>query len=119
MSDRPPPRGKLTAPGERTMKDGAWAWVNKSALEKIRNQIEDAQSALAVYYALAEIASDEQSGDFRASMDRIAAKCCFSRRTVAKRLNDLEFNGLVEIQRSETTENFKMPSAYLMLRCER
>ncbi len=110
-----PPEGK---PAERTMKDGAWAWVNKAALEKIRTRCEDAKSALAVYLALCEIASDEQSNDFMVSMDKIGGKCCLSRRTVFDRLNDLEFIGLVEIARSKTNQNFRIPSAYTLLRCE-
>jgi hypothetical protein len=68
--------------------------------------------------ALCEIASDERSNNFTVSMDKIASKCCLSRRTVLDRLNDLEFIGLVEIFRSKTSENFRIPSAYLLLRCE-
>ena len=103
---------------ERNIKDGAWAWMNKAALEKIRTRCEDAKSSLGVYLALCEIASDHKSQSFMVSMDKIASKCCLSRRTVLDRLNDLEFIGLVEITRSKTSENFRIPSAYLLLRCE-
>ena len=51
-------------------------------------------------------------------MHRIAGKCCLSRPTVLKHLNQLEFIGLVEIFRSRTNENFKVPSAYKLLVCE-
>jgi hypothetical protein len=103
---------------ERTMKDGPWAWVNKSALEKIRTKCEDANSPLGVYLALCEIASDQKSNNFMVSMDKIASKCCLSRNTVLKRLKSLESIGLVDITRSRTSENFRIPSAYLLLRCE-
>jgi len=116
MKYTPPPESR---PIERDMtRDKPWAWFQKAALNKIRSQCDDAKSAIAVYLALCEIASDEQSNNFRASMDKIAAKCCLSRRTVFSKLNELEFNGLVEIHRSATNENFKMPSAYILLRCE-
>jgi hypothetical protein len=52
------------------------------------------------------------------SMHRIAGKCCLSRPTVLKHLNELEFIGLVEIFRSPTNQNFKVPSAYKLLICE-
>jgi biotin operon repressor len=115
MSGKPPPESK---PTERTMKDGAWFWANKSALNKIRSRCEDAKSALAVYLALCEIASDEQSESFMVSMDRISAKCGLSRPTVFFRLNDLEYIGLVEIQRSRTNQNYRIPNAYTLLKAE-
>ena len=115
-SQRPPPRRRVS--GERDIKDGPWFWTNKSAVEKIRHRCEDPRSTLGVYLALCEIASDEQTNEFLASMDRIAAKACLSRRTVFDRLNDLERIGLVEIFRSKTSQNFRVPSAYLLLRCE-
>lgn len=93
-------------------------WANKAALEKIRMRCENANSCLGVYLALCEIASDERSEDFMISMDKIAGKCCLSRRTVFDRLNDLEFIGLVEIARSKTNQNLRIPSAYILLRCE-
>jgi hypothetical protein len=113
-----PPEKQLRAKGERDTKDGPWAWANKSALEKIRTRCEDPRSTLAVYLALCEIASDEHSNNFRCSMNKVGAKCCLSRRTVFDRLNDLEFIGLVEIHRSLTNKNNRLPSAYILLRCE-
>ncbi|MDR3412740.1 MAG: hypothetical protein P4L87_17640 [Formivibrio sp.] len=116
MNLTPPPEGK---PIERDMKrDKPWAWFQKAALEKIRTRCEDAKSTIAVYLALCEIASDEQSSSFVVSMDKIGSKCCLSRRTVFDRLNKLEFIGLVQIARSKTNENFRIPSAYTLLRCE-
>jgi hypothetical protein len=103
---------------ERNMKDGPWAWFNKSALEKIRTRFEDPTSTISVYLALCEISSDEKSNNFRVSMAKIGNKCGLSSRTVIERLKDIEFLGLVEIHRSKTNENFRMPSAYILLRCE-
>jgi len=103
---------------ERKSTDGPWGWFNKHALEKIRNSCEDVKSCLGVYLSLCEIASDEQSENFMVSMHRISMKCGLSRRTVFDRLNDLERIGLVEIARSRTSENYRIPSAYMLLRCE-
>jgi predicted transcriptional regulator len=103
---------------QRSAKDGPWAWFNKAAIEKIRTRCEDPKSSLAVYFALVEIASDEQSDDFTVSMQKIASKCCLSRRTVFDRLNDLERIGLIDVYHSKTSEQFRIPSAYKLLRCE-
>ena len=117
-SDIPPRPSAAPQSGERNSKDGPWMWANKSALEKIRTRCEDAKSTLAVYFALCEIASDEQSNDFMAAMLKIAGKSCLSTRTVFDHLNDLERIGLVEIHRSKTSQNYRIPSAYVLLRCE-
>jgi CRP-like cAMP-binding protein len=108
----------MSSARERDTHDGHWAWFNLDACDKIRTRCEDAKSTLAVYLALCEIASDKRSNDFMVSMDGIASKCCLSRRTVFTRLNDLESIGLLEIARSKTSENFRIPSAYKLLRCE-
>lgn len=103
----------------RDIKDCApWCWAEKAALEKIRARCEDAKTTLLVYFALCEVASDERSQDFMISMDKIAGKSCLSRPTVLKSLQRLEQIGLVEIHRSKTSQNFKIPSAYRMLVCE-
>ena len=103
----------------RSTKDCApWCWAEKAALEKIRARCEDAKTTLLVYFALCEVASDERSQDFMISMDKIAGKSCLSRPTVLKSLQRLEQIGLVEIHRSKTSQNFKIPSAYRMLVCE-
>ena len=103
----------------RSTKDCApWCWAEKAALEKIRARSEDAKTTLLVYFALCEIASDERSQDFMVSMDKIAGKSCLSRPTVLKSLHRLEQIGLVEIHRSKTSQNFKIPSSYRMLVCE-
>lgn len=103
----------------RDIKDCApWCWSEKAALEKIRTRCEEAKIALLVYGALCEIASDERSEDFLVSMDKIAGKSCLSRPTVFKALQMLDGLGLVEIHRSRTSENFRVPSAYRLLRCE-
>ena len=103
----------------RSLKECApWCWAEKAALDKIRDRSEDAKTTLLVYHALCEIASDERTEEFLISMDKIAAKSCLSRPTVFKSLQILEGLGLVEIQRSRTSKNFRIPSAYRLLGCE-
>lgn len=103
----------------RSVKECApWCWVEKAALEKIRDRSEEAKTTLLVYMALCEIASDERTEEFLISMDKIAGKSCLSRPTVFKSLKVLEDIGLVEIHRSKTTENFRIPSAYRLVCCE-
>ena len=103
----------------RSLKECApWCWLEKAALEKIRDRSENAKITQLVYLALCEIASDERTEDFLISMDKIAGKSCLSRPTVLKSLQILEGLGLVEIHRSRTSENFRIPSAYRLICCE-
>ena len=104
--------------GQRSSADGPWCWANKSALNKIRSRCEDSKSILGVYWALCECASDERSDDFTISLDRIGAKCGMTRKTVAKWLYELERIGLIDVLRSKTSQHFRIPSAYVLLRCE-
>ncbi len=102
---------------KRETTDGPWMWANKAALKKIRDSCdEDWKARLAVYLALCEIASDERTkGEFKAPMDRIAAKCGYSRRAVFDKLNELEALQLISICRSATSENYRVPSSYVIL----
>jgi DNA-binding Lrp family transcriptional regulator len=68
-------------------------------------------SALAVYLALTEIASDEESEVFTTTHAWIAQKCGVSPRTVQDRLNELAEIGLVEIH----TPALKSPSTFRLL----
>jgi hypothetical protein len=117
-SDCPPHQNNLVKSDQRSTRDGPWFWITKAAVEKIREDCEDTRSTLGIYVALCEIASDERSESFIASMDKIAAKSCLTRRTVIDRLKDLERIGVIRIYRSATTANFRVPSQYTLLRCD-
>ena len=101
----------------RTQRDGPWAWFDKASMNKIRVRCEAAPSCMAVYLALCELASDEQSPSFCVTLRSIMAKSGLSRRTVLARLHDLEFIGLVEITR-QFQAGEQQPSAYRLLRCQ-
>jgi hypothetical protein len=104
---------------QRKMSDAPWLWITKNSLRKIRARCEDARTTLLVYMALAECASDEGSDDFTISMNAIASRGCLTRQTVLKHLRQLEHIGLVWIMRSCTNEHFRIPSAYVLLKCEK
>jgi len=103
---------------KRKTDHGPWCWLEKASLEKIRRQLDNPTPALAVYLALCEIASDRRSDDFQISADHIGSKCGMCRQTVSKQLARLEFIGLVDIMRAETSANMKVSSAYVLLACE-
>ena len=98
----------------RSQKDGFWLWASKHALAHIRQYCDDPASATAVYIALCEIASDERDETFDASHSYIAGKCHLSRRTVIRRLEELENISLVRVKRSG---HLKTPSRYTLLQC--
>jgi DNA-binding MarR family transcriptional regulator len=93
-------------------------WAEKASLEKIRTCLEKPSMTLLVYWALCEIASDERTDDFIIPMDKIVSKCGLTRPTVDKQLKLLETHGLVEIHRSRTNQNMRIPSAYTLTTCE-
>lgn len=102
-------QGKL-----RTIKAAPFCWQHKSARRKIRDAFDRAKtvhSALGVYDALTEIASDEESEVFETTHAHISQKSGWSPRTVQDRLPELEEIGLVVIQ----TPALKAPSTIRLL----
>jgi hypothetical protein len=93
---------------EADMSIGLWTpdgtpfcWQPKEAFERIEQGLERGASASAklVYLALTRIASNERSRSFSKPIAYIATLASLGRRTVERRLPDLERLGLVEIQR--------------------
>jgi len=76
----------------------AFFWADKAVTRRIREQIPDVASALAVYHALAELASDNQAETFTATQAAIASKSGFKIRTVGSRLADLVRIRVIEMQ---------------------
>ena len=108
----------MTAPANalalRVCGDAPFCWQHKPALRLIREAFDadkTVASALAVYLALTEIASDEESEVFTTTHAWIAQKCGVSPRTVQDRLNGLVEISLVEIH----TPALKSPSTYRLL----
>jgi hypothetical protein len=105
---------------ERSTKDGPFCWQNKHVLRSIRDHFDatnNVSSALAVYVALTEIASNKQSEVFDRRIGDIAARAGVSYKTADKVLHRLEALAIVAIMRhkvSGTNEN--APSTYRLLR---
>jgi hypothetical protein len=98
----------------RAIKAAPFCWQHKAALRKIREAFDaekSVASALGVYHALTEIASDKESESFETTHGWIAHKSGLSPRTVQDRLAGLSQIGLVEI----STPALKSPSTYRLL----
>lgn len=78
-------------------------WVAKEAFDKIDQNLERGQAASAklTYIALARVACTENSGAFSKPIGYLATLASLERRTVEKRLVDLERLELVRIHRSQ------------------
>jgi hypothetical protein len=86
----------------RLIRDSPFCWQHKETLEIIRDAFDstnDVSSALAVYLALSESASDFGSDTFTATKALIAHKAGLSVRTVQRLLNGFEQLGIVKIER--------------------
>lgn len=93
-----------------------FCWQAKAARRLIRTSLDatnDTASTLGVYDALTEIASDNSSEEFLTTLAWIGNMSGYSKRTVQKRLADLEQLKLVEIK----TPSLRAPSTYRLLPC--
>lgn len=79
----------------------AFCWLPKEAIQRIEESLElgEAASAKLVYLALCRIASNEGSAEFTKPINYIATLSSVHRRTVERRLPDLEKMRLVSITR--------------------
>jgi len=101
----------------RTTRDGPFCWQSKAALRRIREAFDSehaVQSALAVYLALSEVASNFEAETFTVTHGSLAQLCGGSPRTVCQRLRGLEQIGLVAI----STPRLKAPSTFTLLRAD-
>ncbi len=89
----------------------AFLWCDKAIMRRIRERLEDSASALGVYVALCEIASDEAKQEFTTTQAHIAAKAGLGVRTVGKRLQDLDGLGVIKMH----TPELKVPSRFTLL----
>ena len=64
-------------------------WAAKAILRRSRERVPDASTALAVYFALCELASDNASEEFTATQQVIASKSGLSSKSVQRRIADL------------------------------
>jgi hypothetical protein len=105
--------------GARSMSDGPWCWVSKSALRKIREAFDDStylDQALAVYLALCELASDHQSESFQVRKRTIQERSGVSLRRVGEILPRLKQVGVLGwIQNQIAGSKELSPNTYTML----
>ena len=57
------------------MKDGPYAWWDKRAVRHIRKNCDPCRNEVAVYLALCELASNNASNDFTATLHAIGKLC--------------------------------------------
>ena len=91
-----------------------FAWQSKPVLRKIRESFDAEKtvaSALLVYFALTEIASDNKDDTFQTTHAYIAQKSGLSPRTVQARLSGLVEIGLLEV----STPQLRAPATYRLL----
>jgi DNA-binding HxlR family transcriptional regulator len=93
-------------------KKAPFCWQDKRVLRRIREQCQDAGSAISVYNALTEIDSDTGGkGVFTTTHGWIAKLSGTSDRTVRRRLDELEQAGIVKV----TTPPLRAPCTYELL----
>lgn len=88
-----------------------FAWQDKRMLRRIREQIEDYGSALAVYGALTVAGSDKAAEVFQTTHAWLAQMSGFGERTVRSRLSELVKIGAVHV----TTPALRGPCTYRLL----
>jgi hypothetical protein len=92
-------------------KAGPWCWLEKQALRNIRDSFEgNTSSAIAVYVALAEIASDGGKETFETTHKWISHLSGVGVRTVGDRVRELAELGLVTIK----TPPLRGPATYTL-----
>jgi hypothetical protein len=102
----------------RNGKKKPFCWQEKHVLRTIRDMFEatgNVGSALLVYYALTEIASDEQSDTFVTTCAYIGQRAGLSGRTVNRILPTLENLHIITIQRNKIC-GVNAPSTYTIIR---
>ena len=108
---------------QRSPGDGPFCWQTKAALRLIRDYFDatgNVSTALAVYVALCEIASDEQSAVFDTTTGHIAKYAGLSARTAGPIVTSLAALGLVNIKENTVPgfipgSRIKAPSTYQVL----
>ncbi|MBT4362588.1 MAG: hypothetical protein HOB84_03620 [Candidatus Marinimicrobia bacterium] len=90
---------------ERNVKDGPFSWTNKMSLRIIRRElhkkgIKRASTILMIYYALTEIASNQEKERFQCKQAEIARLAGCGVSTVNRGLRVLEDIGSIEVVRN-------------------
>jgi len=106
---------------ERKIDDAPFAWLAKAALWRIRDAFDEStflDQSLAVYWILAELASDAQSATFIASRRRIAERSGVSVRRVAEILARFKSLKLLAWKQNHLVGTKELaPSTYTLTSC--
>lgn len=106
----------------RTIKDGPFCWQNKAMRRLIRERFAELNcisSALSIYDALCELASDEEAELFKAATPTIASTAGVGTRTAQSILPKLEAIGVIDIaEQTFPGTNMDAPSIYTLLKLE-
>jgi len=105
----------MTTARKRTAKDGPFCWQNKAARRHIREAFDETHNvttALSVYDALTEIASDAGTETFTTTHAWIQRISGVSVRTIQTHLKIFSDIGLVRV----FTPKLRAPSTYILLR---
>jgi hypothetical protein len=102
----------------RTTRDGPFAWESKAARRRIRARLaaevgapDVRATALGVYSALAEAASDAGADSFTVSLARLGELAAMNEKTIRRRLRDLVDIELVTVE----TAALRAPSRFTLL----
>jgi hypothetical protein len=95
------------------MPNPSFCWQDKATLRRIRESCENYHSALGVYMALTVVASDKEADTFETTHEWLGQLSGYDRRTVIRRLRDLQQIGVVKV----STPRLKAPSTYQLIRC--
>ena len=103
----------------RTTKDGPFCWASKEARHRIRHRFSQSNSvcsALGIYAALCELASDACAESFVAELPLIANVAGVGKRTAQTILPELVALGVLAIKkRNFPGTNMDAPSIYTLL----
>lgn len=89
-----------------------FVWLAKSALRTIDEKASEPTSATLVYLSLCRIACDERSGTFSKPLAYVARLANLGRRTVERRIEDLERLKLLNVTRHKqrAAHTYALPS---------
>ena len=104
----------------RSMDGVAWSWQEKQVVRFIRNHFDDSPtktaSALALYLALTEVASNRAKDRFQCTHAELVSLSGLSRSSVISILKQFEIIDVVDIERIRVGQ-VNLPSIYTLLAC--
>lgn len=105
------------APRRSPREEAPFLWLSSAALGRIREGVGNKRgsSAISVYVALCDLASEHSSATFTASVAIIAHRAALCYKTAAAALDSLVLIGLVESRANAEAEKGRLPSTYTLV----